>query len=437
MAGKMDRWQSRIAVLGVLGAAWLAGVAPARAEERPQLSGDWNGARTRLAQRGISLDIGYGGEAAHNFTGGTRRLTRYADQFALGATADLGTLWGWHGATFQVTYTARNGRDLGADAQIGNYQLIQEVYGRGQTVHLTDFWLEQAFLDGRLQWKLGRVTVGEDFANFACDFQNLTFCGSQPGNLVGDYWVNWPTSQWGTRLKLATSPRTYLQLGAYQVNPHYVDDQWARRNGWKLNNPGGTLGGLFPVEFGWTPAWRGLPGSYKLGAWYSSAGGDDVLLDIHREPRILTGAPALQRDARYGGYLNFQQQLGGVADTSGTSVFLNITQADRRTAATDRQVSAGMEYRGPFGRAGDMVGFALGATHTNNRLAHATRLFNAAHPGAGLPVKGSEYAGEVFYSWSPAPWVSLRPNLQYLVHPGGNRQNHDALVVGMKTSVAF
>ena len=114
-------------------------------------------------------------------------------------------LLGWHGGTFQRTITDRNGRNLGADAGIGNNMLIQEVYGRGQTWHMTQFWLNQAFLDNRVQWKIGRLTVGEDFASFSCDFQNLTFCGSQPGNLVGSYWVNWPTSQWATRLKVNTS----------------------------------------------------------------------------------------------------------------------------------------------------------------------------------------------------------------------------------------
>ena len=82
------------------------------------------------------------------------------------------------------------------------------------------FWLNQAFLDNRVQWKIGRLTVGEDFASFSCDFQNLTFCGSQPGNLVGSYWVNWPTSQWATRLKVNTSePVSYTHLDVYKRQP--------------------------------------------------------------------------------------------------------------------------------------------------------------------------------------------------------------------------
>jgi hypothetical protein len=149
-----------------------------------------------LEERGLSFNFGYGSQIAHNFSGGTGRLTRHADQWLFQATADTGKLWGWKGGTLQATITERNGRNLGADANIGTSMLLQEIYGRGQTWHLTQFWLNQELLDGRLQVKLGRLTVGEDFASFSCDFQNLTFCGSQPGNLVGGYWINWPTSQW-------------------------------------------------------------------------------------------------------------------------------------------------------------------------------------------------------------------------------------------------
>src|SRR5258706_3884231 len=218
-----------------LAAAVLAlGVASAQADDissSPYLLGDWGGLRTRLADRGIAFDFAYGSQVAHNVSGGTERLTRYADQWMFGTTLNLNKLWGWKGGAFQATITDRNGRNLGADAKIGNNMLVQEVYGRGQTWHLTQFWLNQKLLDDRLQIKLGRLTVGEDFANFSCDFQNLTFCGSQPGNLVSGYWVNWPTSQWATRIKLQTSQQTYAQIGAYQVNPRYLDDDYARHSG--------------------------------------------------------------------------------------------------------------------------------------------------------------------------------------------------------------
>lgn len=427
------------ALAGAL-ALGLAAGSPALAEDftkSPYLLGDWGGLRTHLAEKGVTFNLAYGSEVAHNFTGGTDHLTRYTDQWVIGSTFDLDKLVSWKGATFQATVTDRNGRNLGADANIGNNMLLQEVYGRGQTWHLTQFWLDQKLFDDRLDIKLGRMTVGEDFASFSCDFQNLTFCGSQPGNIVGGYWVNWPTSQWAARLKYRTSPETYLQVGAYQVNPNYVDDAYARRNGLKLNNPDGTTGALIPVEAGWLTDVDGRPGSYKIGAWYNTSDGEDLYYDINHEPRALTGLTALRRSGQFGGYLNFQQQVTGTPGGRGATLFLNISQADRNTAQTDGQIAMGVQYQGPFGRPDDSIGFAVGATHNNGRYADYARQA-AARAGQRVTVgDGYEYVSELYYSWSPIRSVYFRFNVQYVMHPGGTSQNDNALVAGLKTGITF
>ena len=429
------RWLPRLLMAGLLSAAGAAQAYDLQTS--PYLLGDWGGLRTHLAESGVTLNLGYTGEAAHNFSGGQDKLTRYTDQWVIGATMDLDKLLGWHGGTFQMTITDRNGRNLGADAGIGNNMLIQEVYGRGQTWHMTQFWLNQAFLDNRVQWKIGRLTVGEDFASFSCDFQNLTFCGSQPGNLVGSYWVNWPTSQWATRLKVNTSEQTYVQAGVYQVNPNYVDDGYARRHGLSLDNPGGTTGALIPVEVGWLPAWNGLPGSYKFGAWYNTSDGKDLYQDINHAPRGQTGLSPRERNGQYGFYINFEQQVSGTAGGRGASVFLNVSQADRATAAQDHQVALGLQYKGPFGLARDVIGVAIGATHNNGRYADYVRQQDQRLGTSTKVGDGYEYVAEAYYSWSPIPSIYLRPNLQYIRHPGGTSANHDAFIVGLKTGITF
>lgn len=413
----------------------------ARADDlatRPWLLGDWGGERSRLAERGVSFNVGYGTELAHNVSGGTRHLTRYTDQWTFGTTLDLDKRWSWHGGTFQFTMTDRNGKDLGADAGIGNNQLIQEVYGRGQTWHLTQLWLNQTLLDDRLEAKFGRLTMSEDFFSFSCFFQNLTFCSAQPGNLVGDYWVNWPTSRWGARLKYHTSPDSYVQFGVYQDSPKYVDDRYARHNGWAPTIPGGTTGALMPLEAGWQPRWKGLPGVYMAGLWYNTSDGDDLYLDVNRNPRGLTGLDALQHNGQYGGYFSLQQQVSGVADGRGATLFLNFTQADRNTAHLDRQLTLGVLLREPVeGRTNDTVGVAVGATHNNGRFADAVNQNNVRTGQNVIAGRSYEYVGEVYYSWVPAPWVFLRPNLQYILHPGGTTRNRNAFVIGLKASLTF
>src|SRR5690606_1117391 len=122
-----------------------------------------------------------------------------------------------------------------------------------------------------------------------------------------------------------------------------------------LDNPNGTTGALIPLEFGWLPAWNGLPGSYKFGAWYNTSNGADLYQDVNHAPRGETGLAPRERNGQYGIYINFEQQVSGTAGGRGASVFLNFSQADRDTAAQDHQVALGLQYKGPFGQARDVI----------------------------------------------------------------------------------
>lgn len=425
---------------GVLLSAVLAGIGTARAEDagNGKLTGDWGGVRTDLQQAGVDFQLGYTSELAYNPAGGTKDQLSYTDQLSLGATFDLDRLLGIHDARIQLTITDRNGRNLSDDAQLGTLQQVQEVFGRGQTWRLTQLWYDQTYFSGLLDWKIGRLTVGEDFASFTCSFQNLTFCGSQPGNIVGNYWYNWPVSQWATRLKANIKGVGYIQTGAYQMNPGFLNVDQAVLP----NTPPGTTGVMIPVEFGWTPTLgpARLPGSYKFGAWYDTSTANDVFEDDDGNPEILTGRPFKDRRGRYGAYINFLQQLTrpDADDPSrGLSVFLNATIADRRTSTIDNQIALGLIYKGPFdARPKDEIGLAVGRTHVNGRVAKGQRLLNDAGLGP-VAVQDAEYAFELYYGLQATDWLMARPNIQYVHLPGGTSHNDDVVVIGLKTSIDF
>jgi len=394
------------------------------------LIGDWQAIRTRLGQRGIGVTARYASESGYNVAGGDRKLFRETGQLDAGVLLDLDKLAGLTGGAFQATVTWRRGRNLTADAGIDSLQQVQEVYGRGQTVRLTQFWYEQR-IGPRVEIKLGRTNPGEDFAVFSCHFMNLSFCGAQPGNLVGDYWQNWPVGQWGARVRVDLPRDLYVQGGVYEINPRNLDDDVFL---WRFH---GATGALIPVELGWTRGGDdGKVGSYKVGAWLGTARGDDVLLDVDRRPSVVTGLSPLQHSSRYGVYGTMQQQLTGESKDgkalTGLSMFANITQADRATSVTDNQVSLGLFYKGLVPAVpGDVLGVAVARTNVNGRAATADRLV------PGTPVRDAEYAAEVYYSIHPADWLELRPNLQYIHHPGGIRTAGDVGVLGMKAALTL
>ena len=53
------------------------------------LSGDWLGARDKLAEQGVDIRLGYFSQTAHNLKGGESTETAYADQFFVGGYFNL------------------------------------------------------------------------------------------------------------------------------------------------------------------------------------------------------------------------------------------------------------------------------------------------------------------------------------------------------------
>jgi len=396
------------------------------------LTGDWGGLRTRLQSDGINFSGGYVSETASNLQGGNKTTVRYTDQFTFGMNLDLNKLLQMHDAQFQFTVTDRNGRNLSSDAQLNTLQLVQEVYGRGQTWRITQLWFEQTYFNQLLDWKIGRLTVGEDSATFACDFMNLTFCGAQPGNLVGSYWYNWPVSQWASRLKLQISGFGYAQIAAYEVNPGYLD----KGNAFNPGDPPGRTGALLPLEVGWQPVFGdgNLPGTYKIGIWYNTSQTPDVFVNTQGQPLAVAGGQPLMRNGAYGAYLSFVQQLTSPFASEperGLSAFFNATVADRRTSALNSQIAIGIKYAGIFdSRPHDDIAFAFGRTHVNSRIANGQELQNSLGQGP-VAVQNAEYASELYYNFQAASWLNLRPNIQYIHNPGGISQTGD-FILGLK-----
>ncbi|WP_411383927.1 carbohydrate porin [Pseudomonas sp. L7] len=433
--------------------ALLGGFSPsvsataAFANDSPWMFGDWGGARTSLKAQGYDFTFGYTGEMGSNLHGGFDhdRTSRYSDQFTLGAHLDLQKILGWRDSEFQLTVTERHGQNISNDRindpRVGGFTSAQEVWGRGETWRLTQMWIKQKYFDGALDVKVGRFGEGEDFNSFPCDFQNLAFCGSQVGNWVGGIWYNWPVSQWALRVKYNLADDLYAQVGVFEQNPSNLESS----NGFKLSGSG-TQGALMPIELVWTPRVNGLKGEYRAGYYYSNAKAQDVYKDGNGQPAALSGQAYRSSASKHGFWLGAQQQVTSRASDAsrGLSLFANATMHDKKTNAIDNYVQAGVVYKGPFdARAKDDIGFALARVHVNPAYRKNARLANQANTVADydnpgfLPVQDTEYSAELYYGIHLADWLTVRPNLQYIRHPGGVSQVDDALVGGLKIQSSF
>jgi porin len=406
---------------------------------RPNLFGDWNDLRTSLHNQGLDFQMGYASETATNWRGGSRQQVDNAGQFLLGANLDLQQIFGIPQASFQITLTERDGRNLVADAKLGALQLVQEVYGRGDIVRLTEFWYDQRFYDGALYLKIGRLTFSRDFTSFSCDFVNLTFCGSPPGNIAGEYIFNWPVSQWAAVVKANIGDIGYLQVGAYELNQSFLDK--GPEIALAPSFPNGSTGVLIPAEAAWLPIFGNLGGSYKFGGWYATPTANDVFYNTAGQPLVLSSLPPQKDTGRYGGYISFKQQLTadptGADPKHGLFAFFNALATEDRTSTKDRQIAAGVIYHGLFdSRPNDDVGFAIGTTHVNARIAEGQAIANASGLGKGFTQSG-EVVSEVFYGLQATGWLNLKGSLQYIHNPGGASFFKDAVVTALRVSITF
>jgi porin len=340
------------------------------------------------------------------------------------------------GGTIGLTLVKRWGTNLNALADIPALQLTDEVFGRGNILRLTELYYSQKLFDNQLELKGGRLPVGSDFGFGKCEFINLTFCGNQPGNILGNYIWNWPVSQWAGVVHYNFAKDFQLSVGVYDANPNYLtteDPSIYFLPGIPGSNPGS--GVLVPVELKWLPSGP-LDGTWRLGGWYDNASTIDGGL-----PGIIQVIPGVggvpdqflgDQRGRYGIYESILQRLtvDGPKDL-GWYTFLNTTVADHRTSFQDYQIALGFKHTGTFSwRPEDEVGFAVGTTHVNSA---------AFGPNAG----GNEIPIEAWYGWQATGWMNLKFDAQYVINPGGHGYNaagvktDNAFVVGMRTEVHF
>ena len=406
------------------------------------MTGDWGGERTRLIEQGIDIKADYVGEVGANLHGGYNddKTARYSDQFGLGVALDLQKLWGWDNTQAKIQLTNRNGQNISndrvGDPRAGTLSSSQEVYGRGHMVRLTQLWIQHQFLDGKLDVKAGYFGEGEDFNTFPCEFQNLAFCGSQVGNWATNLWYNWPVSQAALRVKYNITPELYAQIGAYNQNPSQLE----HGNGFKLSGSG-TKGTVLPVELVWSPKVNDLPGESRVGYYKSTAPADDVKVNITND-----GQDYRVRDSKHGYWFVVQQQLTSHnGDASrGLHIAANATFHDKQTNIVDNYQSLMFVYKGPFdARPKDDIGIGAARIHVNDDVKKSAELINASIGATDYsdplytPLRNTEYNYELNYGFHVTNWLTVRPNLQYITHPGGVDQVDNALVAGLKIQSTF
>ena len=469
--------------LWLLAAAALYAEAPKGFLERDSPLPDPGGLRAKLSNQGIVLGLIYTGEVFGNPTGGYRQGAVYDGLLTAGLDVDFGKLAGWQGLKLHALAYETHGpsgtdlytRDLNRFSSIDAYDSFR----------LFELWGQASFFHNVVNLRAGQLAADTEFVSTigGALFVHSNF-GALPTLTLSVPTPSYPEAAPGTRLRI-NSPggRFYFQGGVFAGNPNADrdgDPAPGFRAGTAYNDNGvrfpisGNQGLLSLCEAGLLVNYHqedpGLPGSYRVGGFYHTGAFSDQRTDTAGRSLAdpLSTGRARAHDGNAGFYAVAEQVVyrprnprGGNEDVA-TSAAAPVGNAEDSTltiapppsgpelrffgrvgvglgdrSATDFYAEAGLNFRALIpGREADLLGVGVSYTDLSDDLRRRVRdanFFDGTH--AALP--DYEFVLEATYQANLSPWLSVQPDLQCIVHPGGSARYGNALILGMRTVVTF
>lgn len=364
----------------------------------------------------VDLSVVYTADIWRNARGGVKRGWRYLDNLDLTLTVDAQRALGWDGATIFLYGLYNNGQSL-TDELVGDLQTVSNIDAGVQAARVYEAWVEQRFASDRASVKVGLYDLNSEFDT---NDSNSLFINSSHG-IGPDF------SQSGANGP-SIFPVTSLALRAdYKFTDNWLvraavldgtpgDPRRPKRTAIKLGD-----GALIVGELEYSDDRTKV----AAGGWRYTAKFEDILATQVAGSRVARGG-------NDGIYIFAERKLTGRSrDASGLSGWVRLGFADAKLNPIESYVGGGLVYTGLVpGRDEDQLGVAVG------RVAFASRFRRAAEL-AGEPLDEGETNIELTYRLPIAPWLTLQPDFQYVIEPGGVRARRDAVVIGVRTEIGF
>jgi porin len=386
------------------------------------LTGDWGGLRKTLEADGVKFSPTLTAEVFGNPSGGARRDGVTTDGL-VNMPLDLDLDRMSDGAVEDLTIHANAEYIYGAGLSqyyVGDFSNTSNIASYN-TLRLQELWIQKLFWEKRLSLKVGNMAVDTEFFQSASaslfingTFGAFTFIANNVPNAPV-----YPVASPGIRLQFLPTSKFYVMAGVYGQDVN-SDPTTNNQNGtlFALTNSSGVL---IMSEAGYllnqSPNDRGLQGTYRVGSFVHT---DD-------SPRFSDGSNG---GTNYGIYGVMDQQIYSSADHI-VSFFVRSGGAPSNTNFVDYYVDSGFNFSGFIpGRDNDVFGAAIARSHVSSD-------FSDAQIAAGNPGSTAETVIEATYKAQLAPWWSVQPDVQYIVTPSGVVGSSNAVVVGLRTTVAF
>jgi porin len=426
--------------------------------EREKLTGDWDGARSFLKDRGIEVGLNYIGETLSILRGGLRRGTAYEGRLDGTVETDLEKLMGWTGGkthmrAFQIHKGRYNAFDnVGSIADPSNIDAVP-------TTRLFTAWFQQEF-GKTTSIRVGQLAADDEFfiSTTAGGLINGTFgWATVKAAILPSGGPAYPLATPGARLQFNLSDSFSILAAVFSGDPagKHCDQpdshpQICNKYGTTFSLSGGAFWiGEAQYRVNQDKDATGLAAAYKVGAWYHTGNKfADQHFGIDASGAIVTLAlmpdSPLNHRGNWGVYGVIDQMLWRAKERS-ISVFVRggVSPSDRNLVS--RYIDGGIGFKGfVSGRADDTLTVAVAHSKISKDAAALDRDTLALN-GPPYPIRNGETAFELSYIAQLAPWWTLQPDIQYIVRPGGNvphpiessRTVGNAFLIGARSTITF
>ncbi|MFT3684774.1 MAG: carbohydrate porin [Phycisphaerales bacterium] len=387
---------------GPEGKSWL---------EWGRITGDWNGARSKMEEAGLT----FAGSLRFDWTsvtsGGVNKDTYSRRLVDVNLTLELEKAFGtgWKGGTLYADFTHYGGK---LEEPSGSIQGTDVIASPRHLDQLSEIWFQQVFADGAVRIKLGKIDTNAEFAVLPCACSFVSANGVWDANLLD--MPTYPDPAFGGLIFYTPCDSFYVGCGAFDGATHdgfhtggrgpatFFSD--SKSDSWYFIGEAGVR---------WPTCGACFAGQFSIGGWYHTGDYDRF------DGSIAHGTG--------GFYAMAQQQLTRRGDEDGLKdkglfVFARAAFADEDISAVRTHCAAGLSMQGTFdGRDADKAGI----------------MWSLADLPSASGASGDENLVELFYTIAATPGVSVTPYVQWVGNPSGDPSIKDATLLGVSVKVVF
>lgn len=367
-------------------------------------TGNWNGNRTKLHNKGIDISANYTVHYLNNLKSGIKKRQGTIQFGEVKFDFDGAKMANLNGTNALIDFVYFAGSQPN-EKWVGSIQGVDALEETNFISKLNQAWISQNFYNDKLNLLVGLYSTINEFylvdsaqiflsSNIATGAEyNSTYLNPEENKTYG--LPSTPLTSLGTRIKFNPNDLFYIQSALSSSVIQNGSDM--KNNYWKIDSSQSYYAIL---EAGITTAY----GNYSLGTWQS---GKKYLDLINQE--------VLRRNSGY--YLTAEKSLYK-NDFQELTAFIRYGNAYKKVSLIDHSWSSGLVLNGVFEtRKNSQLAFGISQAHLGGYYRSSVSQNNQV-------TRTRETTLELTYSDTLFNFLQIQPDIQYIIHPTNEPVNN-------------